>query len=146
MDAVNRQIKALSLWQPWASLIAIGAKEFETRSWQHPYRGLLAIHAAKQWTQDEIYMTERFARTYPVATQGKLLKPLPLMAVLCVAKLVDIVPTERIRDSLAAPEHAFGDYSNRRFAWQLELVEVFDKPIPCKGAQGLWNWTWEGGA
>lgn len=39
--------RALSLWQPWASLIAVGAKAVETRGWSTPYRGLLAIHAAK---------------------------------------------------------------------------------------------------
>jgi activating signal cointegrator 1 len=40
-------MKALSLTQPWATLIAIGAKAIETRSWQTSYRGPLAIHAAK---------------------------------------------------------------------------------------------------
>lgn len=44
-------MKAISLWQPWASLIACGAKPYETRSWSPP-RGLIgqpiAIHAAKK--------------------------------------------------------------------------------------------------
>lgn len=39
-------MKALTLWQPWASLIAVGAKTIETRSWSTTYRGPLAIHAA----------------------------------------------------------------------------------------------------
>jgi hypothetical protein len=39
-------MKALTLTQPWATLIAIGAKRFETRSWATAYRGPLAIHAA----------------------------------------------------------------------------------------------------
>ncbi len=38
-------MKALSLWQPWASLIALGVKTIETRSWATNYRGPLAIHA-----------------------------------------------------------------------------------------------------
>lgn len=91
-------------------------------------------------------MAEHFARTYPVATQGKMVGALPLGAVLCVAKLMDIVPTEAIRHHLAQPERAFGDYSSGRYAWEFQLVEVFAEPIPCKGAQGLWDWTWEGGA
>lgn len=41
------KIKALTLWQPWATLVAIGAKQIETRSWATAYRGPLAIHAAK---------------------------------------------------------------------------------------------------
>ena len=40
-------MKALTILQPWASLIACGAKKIETRSWATKYRGALAIHAAK---------------------------------------------------------------------------------------------------
>ncbi len=40
-------IKAISLWQPWASLVAAHVKRHETRHWSTEYRGLLAIHAAK---------------------------------------------------------------------------------------------------
>src|SRR5690349_22770127 len=47
-------MKAISLWQPWASLVSIGAKKIETRSWATAYRGPLAIHAAKKWT-GELY-------------------------------------------------------------------------------------------
>ena len=38
-------MKAVTLYQPYASLVAIGAKKFETRSWKTSYRGPLAIHA-----------------------------------------------------------------------------------------------------
>ena len=41
-------MKAITIWQPWASLIAIGAKQYETRSWETKYRGPIAIHAAKK--------------------------------------------------------------------------------------------------
>ena len=41
-------MKALSLWQPWASLIAAGVKRFETRHWETRHRGPIAIHAAKR--------------------------------------------------------------------------------------------------
>lgn len=39
-------MKALTIWQPWASLLACGAKQYETRSWATSYRGPIAIHAA----------------------------------------------------------------------------------------------------
>lgn len=39
-------MKAITLWQPWASLVAVGAKTIETRSWSTKHRGPLAIHAA----------------------------------------------------------------------------------------------------
>ncbi len=41
-------MKAITIHQPWASLIVVGAKRFETRSWETKYRGPIAIHASKQ--------------------------------------------------------------------------------------------------
>lgn len=45
---MSKPILALTLHQPWAHLVAIGAKQFETRSWSTPYRGWLIIHAGGQ--------------------------------------------------------------------------------------------------
>ena len=45
-------MKALTIWQPWASLITSGIKKYETRSWPTKYRGPIAIHAAKQTDPD----------------------------------------------------------------------------------------------
>ena len=42
----NGPMKAITLRQPWASLVALGVKAIETRSWSTRYRGPLAIHAA----------------------------------------------------------------------------------------------------
>ena len=42
-------MKALTVRQPWASLIAAGVKTIETRSWATSFRGPLAIHAGKRW-------------------------------------------------------------------------------------------------
>jgi hypothetical protein len=41
-------MKALTLIQPWATLVALGEKQIETRSWDTKYRGPLAIHAGKK--------------------------------------------------------------------------------------------------
>ncbi len=56
-------MKCISLWQPWASLIVIGAKQFETRSWSTSYRGPLLIHAAQKWDleQRETCINEPFS-------------------------------------------------------------------------------------
>lgn len=48
-------MKTISLWQPWASLIACGAKPFETRHWAPPRELIgqtIAIHAAKKVDKD----------------------------------------------------------------------------------------------
>ncbi len=40
-------MKTLSLLQPWATLVVMGVKQIETRSWRTDYRGPLLIHASK---------------------------------------------------------------------------------------------------
>ena len=40
-------MKAITIWQPWASLLVSGRKRYETRSWATSYRGPIAIHAAR---------------------------------------------------------------------------------------------------
>src|SRR5271166_4355910 len=44
-------MKALTLTQPWATLVAIKAKRIETRSWRTSYRGPFAIHAGKSFPE-----------------------------------------------------------------------------------------------
>ncbi len=138
-------IKALSLWQPWASLIVWGVKEFETRSWPTDYRGKLAIHAAKRKPtyNDVLHMREIF---YPVIRENMRpeyasLEYLPLGAVLCICELEAVYRTEQVRTHISERERAFGDFSAGRAAWKLKVIQIFDRPVPAKGAQQLWNWT-----
>ncbi len=64
-------MKAITLWQPWASLIAIGAKKIETRSWATKYRGPLAIHAAIKAVEKPLYIDQRFIRLLQNAGYNK---------------------------------------------------------------------------
>jgi hypothetical protein len=137
-------VKALSLWQPWASLVAIGAKQYDTRSWSTTYRGDLAIHAAL--LDRYIYHYDNPAldpRMREALIEGgfKSAHQIPVGAVLCLVRLVDCYPVEQVRDQLCEREIAFGDYSDGRFAWKLEMAHVFRPPVPARGHQGLWNWS-----
>ena len=140
-------MKSISLWQPWATLIAVGAKTYETRHWSTPYRGPLIIHAAKKWDRDLYSFTlmSPFAKClheggYRVGggydTKGNTL---PLGAFVCVVDLAEIIPTEDVRDSLSEQEQAFGNYASGRFAWRLDNVRAFPEPAPARGYQGLWD-------
>lgn len=127
-------MKALSLHQPWASLVAVGAKRVETRSWRTHHRGRVAIHAARFPGLLHLAREEPFA----AALRGI---ELPLGVVLATARLVDCVPTVcGLSRSLTAVEHAFGDYSEGRWAWLLEDVEPLATPVPARGYPGLWEW------
>lgn len=54
-------VKALSLYQPWASLMSMSKKKFETRTWGTSFRGLVVIHASKtlevDWHNAPIYQS-----------------------------------------------------------------------------------------
>lgn len=53
-------MKALTILQPWASLIAIEAKLIETRSWYTSHRGELAIHAGRSLAHWRLIWEEPF--------------------------------------------------------------------------------------
>lgn len=132
-------MKAISLWQPWASLIAVGAKQYETRSWGTPYRGPLVIHASK--TEQGMSSFGEYHIRQALAGAGiRSTYALPRGVALCVVNLVDCdVMTSRLIDDISEDEFAFGDWKEGRYAWKMEVVRVFDKPIPMRGMQGLFD-------
>ncbi len=128
-------MKCLSLTQPWATLVAIGAKKVETRSWKTPYRGHLYIHAAKgfpRWAQEMAQEAPWF--------RDALNRPndeLPRGCLIATARLVDCVNSHLAW--VTEQEVAFGDYAPGRWAWFLEDVEPIQNPIPWRGQLGLFN-------
>ena len=136
-------MKALTLWQPWASLIAWGEKHYETRSWKTDYRGPLAIHASHRLTEDQKYICSTL-RVAKILSAHGIEDPIQLAlgCIVCVADLVEVIATEAWfqRRSIPYKETAFGNYGYGRFAWKLENVHVLIEPIPVKGGQGLWEW------
>ncbi len=129
-------MKALTLTQPWATLVATGMKRVETRSWRTGYRGPIAIHAAKGFPA----AARRFAEGE--SALGRLPLRMALGAVVCIVRLVDCRPTEEVFE-ISALEQLYGDYTPGRWAWFLEELEAFEEPIRVRGALGLWNWDRE---
>jgi hypothetical protein len=135
-------VKALSLTQPWASLVAIGAKHIETRSWPTSYRGQVAIHASKSFPTDCRDLCYLFGcPEIAMALEASSLteKTLPLGAIVAVANLTGC---DRITSTNPPqePERTFGDYTPGRYAWRLDNIQPLRTPVPAKGALGLWEW------
>lgn len=128
-------MKALSLWQPWASAIPFGWKRIETRHWSTAYRGPLAIHAAKRWTADEREEWEIACQTYGMPPGQP-----PLGAVIAVTLLVDVRRTETLlAEGVSPEEQEWGNFGPGRFGWMLADIVALPRPIPFKGAQGLFE-------
>lgn len=155
-------MKALTIWQPYASLLAGGIKRYETRSWATGYRGAVAVHAAKKPPVDTIMelsnsMYDGKGRKIPGIAQEvertlealdrlypgpRDLEKLPTGAVIGLGQLVGChYIDEEFLDKLDGEERALGDFSPGRFAWEFKPnMYIFATPIPAKGMQGLWEW------
>jgi hypothetical protein len=114
-------MKALSIRQPWAWLVAQGFKDIENRCWQTSYRGLFLIHAAKAWGPDERDDLE-FAKE--LATEAGLVIPWPAKfecgAIVGVATIVDCVA--------ASPSPWFGG----PFGFVVKEARAIE-PVTCRG-------------
>lgn len=132
-------MKAISLTQPWASLVAAGAKQIETRDWR-PTSALgedIAIHASKSFPVDCRQLCDQtiFARALKRSWMQ-----LPVGAVVAVARLASYERTERlvVSNEITPLEEAFGNYGPNRFGWRLENIRPLSTPINCRGALGIW--------
>jgi hypothetical protein len=139
-------MKAITIMQPWASLIALKAKRYETRSWNVNYRGPIAIHASKEFSE----ASRKLARSEPFSSVlfGNE-EDLPLGCIIAICNLTAVFRTadltgqsafEFARDDQSSREEAFGDFSPGRYAWLLTNIVALDEPIPARGALGLWEW------
>ena len=145
-------MKAITVIQPWASLLASGRKRCETRSWKTNYRGEILIHAGKvryNYFCEVCGLRENVAAHFKAAGIGsdKDMQGLPFKAIIGKAKLVNCVRIDEQTAQLIREQHpdeyAFGNFAPGRYAWVMEDAVLFDKPIPASGKQGLWNWNGE---
>ena len=155
-------MKAISLWQPWASAIAFGLKHYETRSWQPSSKlvgQVIAIHAAKRkdlsgsirWCQHRLGLpasADAPANASPeqckaIGDAAIEFEQLPFGAIVCLCRVVKIW---QVVDEVSALRHVgpveaqWGDYSLGRYYWELQCFYVFEQPIPCMGRQGVFDW------
>ena len=126
-------MKVLSIKEPYATLIKDQIKIYETRSWKTNYRGEIYIHAS---------LTKSKSETYETAIKYLKSEPKPGY-ILCRCNLVDCIPmTKEFIDYInrETQEADYGRYSEDRYAWKLELIEVLKEPIEAKGKLGIWNY------
>ncbi|MEP6754446.1 MAG: hypothetical protein ABJA67_03010 [Chthonomonadales bacterium] len=136
-------MKAITIYNPWAMLIALSYKQYETRAWWANYRGKIAIHAglSKEFLPSPAGV-EEFASLLGIdeSVAGKIIKlnAETLGHVVAVAELVDCVRSEKLRSEISDREHHLGDYSDKRYGWKLiNIVPI--KPVKVRGQQGLWD-------
>ena len=123
-------MKALTICQPYAELIARCEKPVENRTWPTKYRGLLAIHAGKS----RVWLNDADLAKFKVAESD-----LVFGAVIAIARLADCVKIDDIHRQpngawLSNHIHVFGPW-----CWLLEDVVRLATPVPYTGVQGLFD-------
>lgn len=131
-------IPAVTLWQPYACLIEIGAKPYETRAFRPPAKLIgkrIAIHAAARRIRHSDFDDETANAIGDAFGHCLWFDSLPLGVVVCTAILAEAVPADRVK----ADE--FGNYAEGRWAWRLDEVRPVKPHVPAKGQQMI-GWPW----
>lgn len=131
-------IPAITLWQPYACLIEIGAKPYETRGKPPPKRLIgkrVAIHAAVRKPSNEDFDEETYEAISDAFGNCHWFHSLPRGVIVCTAIIAEAVPADRV------PFDMFGDYRKGRWAWRLADVKPVTPHVAAKGMQ-QWGWAW----
>ena len=118
MNATS-ELRVLSIRQPWAELILAHGKDIENRTWTTSWRGLLVIHASKQWD-----LTGAATAT----THGVRLDRDLATGYLGVVELTDVHPDTGCCRPWGQPD---------THHWRLTNPRRFPAPIPAPGRLGL---------
>jgi hypothetical protein len=134
-------MKTLSICQPWVTLVILGIKRLETRSWRTSRRGRIAIHASRAFTQEAQRLCgEEPFRSALEAAGFRGADDLPLGALLGTVELVGCTAADDLNlDALDAAELAFGDFGPGRWAWELRHPQPLDAPVPFRGRLGFFE-------
>lgn len=135
-------MKTLTLPQPLAALVAMGAKRLEAHPWPTYYLGPLAVHAASRLTPNGREHA-LWGPVHKLLAGAGLADPeaLPLGA---VVGIVQVTESRRIRlqDLVALPawERQLGNYRAGRWMFRFGEAHLAPEPILAEGRSGLWEW------
>lgn len=153
------QMPCITIWQPWATLIVLGAKPYEFRGWAAP-RALvgkrIGIHAgARKPKREEIadlLLRLRSAEAWTTCLRPDIAIPilekahtspgiLTLSHVLGTAVLGEPVLSDSIVGEFGGIINDSDRAEHCNLAWPLTGIRAFEPPIAATGAQGFWPWT-----
>lgn len=147
-------MKAVSLWQPWASLWCSPRKIHETRGRTLRYRGWLAVHAAKFDACRDIVKHQTHEQMAPLVAiledeyGGHWSRDLPRGAIIGAVNIIDCLPTQdvvrariesRYADIADLDDATCGNFEPGRFAWRRGEFKLLPQPVPYRGMQSLFD-------
>jgi hypothetical protein len=133
-------MRILTLWQPYATFMQLGIKQWETRppsiNWD-AYRGETLIHAASATSHR--MNAEEWELVRSLQSEGiiPVFGEVPYGAILALTQMIDSqIMTQEFINSVSELERKVGYWSEGRKAVHCSDTTALT-PIPWKGAQGL---------
>jgi hypothetical protein len=130
------ELRVLTVRDPWATMIAAGRKQWETRTRKTHFRGWVAIHAGVAMTRPQIDLAKHLGLDPRELATGRVVAIAELVA---TTRTVDI-DLANFGKGITDEERLLGDYTPGRWAWNLRSVQAFRGP-KLKGKLGLWKPT-----
>lgn len=123
-------MKAITIKQPWASLIAHGIKDIENRNWRTNFRGRVLIHSSAKGDIANFGCLQPNQRLKVLNTPMSRIgfNDLPFGSIIGSVEIVDCV------QNYASVWADKGVYN-----WVLSNAVLFSEPIPAKGKLSFWD-------
>ena len=156
---------AITIPQPYASLVVVGAKRFLTLDWKTDYRGPVALHAGNHELPffDDIDIRKALCRAFedssPISSIYGYMNELLRGEVIATAELLEcrritgvsgplgdrraIVLENSVGDWISEDEFLLGNWVPGLYAWEFSNVKRLPRPAPAAGAAGLWVWSFD---
>ena len=124
-------MKAITIKQPWASLIINGYKKYEFRTWKTNYRGKVLIHAGLSIEKENIERFKHLNLNYDFG------------CIIGEAEIVDcIFVDDKFKEELIKIDNEV--YKNSSgYGFKLENIVKYEEPIYCKGKLSFWEYDLE---
>lgn len=123
-------MKAITLKQPWATLVAEGLKKYEFRSWKYNYRGEILIHAGAGVDKEAMKKYEHLNLEYPAKK---------IIAKVRIEDCIKLTPEISQKINKTNPL-IYGEKIREGYAWKLGNIEKIHSNDVVSGKQGIWNY------
>ena len=135
--------RALTLWQPWAWLVAAGHKPIENRprGFSHKsFRGDFWIHAGREAWKEQWFIVrgmcdELLVAAFVLPDLGEL----TFGAIIGRATITDIVPPRHPLLGKYDPAPIVPWHFPDQYGFRVEKAQLLKKPVRCRGYQGFWH-------
>jgi hypothetical protein len=121
-----KELKALTIAQPWAECIVRKGKNVENRSWRTKFRGYFAIHSSASSSKERF---DTCNEDYGISVDPK---KVAYGSIIGFARLIDVISADEV--SRDTKKWFQGDYG-----FVLDSVIKLKEPIRVKGALSFWK-------